>query len=114
MARKMHAVPQAALASVKKSARWNSRIIEKCLGLAAMAEGADSPFRLAFPQTSPEDTHAALPSIETRFPERFRSGRRFRPRAGGPCSRAGAGGPHPAAHGPLRLDRPPDRGGGAP
>jgi hypothetical protein len=32
----MHAVPHAALPSVRKSARWNSRIIEKCLGLTAM------------------------------------------------------------------------------
>ncbi|GGI19884.1 hypothetical protein GCM10008066_21260 [Oxalicibacterium faecigallinarum] len=31
MAKKTAATPQAALPSVKKSARWNSRSIEKCL-----------------------------------------------------------------------------------
>src|SRR5258708_2213074 len=48
----MHAVPHAALARVKKSARWNPRIMEKCFGLAAMA-GAKSPIRLAFPRRPP-------------------------------------------------------------
>src|SRR5690348_4145537 len=38
MAKKTPSVPQAALPSVKKSARWNSRIIEKCL----LMSGIDS------------------------------------------------------------------------
>jgi hypothetical protein len=32
MVKKTAAMPQAAFPSVKKSAKWNSRIIEKCLG----------------------------------------------------------------------------------
>src|SRR5687767_11048999 len=35
MARKTPATPQAAFARVNRSARWNSRIIEKCLGVFA-------------------------------------------------------------------------------
>src|SRR4029450_10073423 len=35
IAQNMPATPHAALANVKKSATWNSRIIEKCLGRSA-------------------------------------------------------------------------------
>src|SRR5688572_16871346 len=39
MVRNMAPTPQAALARVMKSARWNSRIIEKCLGLVRCSMG---------------------------------------------------------------------------
>ena len=61
MAQKTAAMPQAALASVKRSATRNSRIIEKCLGRSALGIVRSIGSGVTLQQPKPRKRRSSFP-----------------------------------------------------